>query len=191
MNAAAAAVDGETQAVECRVDGSLSAAEGQGDVVTAWQAFHWMEPKPVLAEAARLLRDGGVFAACDYDVPPVVEPQVDAAFAALRDARSEARKRLGLPAGAASWPKDGHLDQIRASGAFRQAREIVAHGWWETDAQRMIGLAESIGGPRAIFGEEAPRIGETFEVLRETATRVLGERTWPAVLCYRIRIGIK
>ena len=165
--------------------------DGRADLATSFQSFHWMEPQPVLAEAARILRDGGVFAACDYDVPPVVEPEVDAAFAALRDARSDARKRLGLPAGAASWPKDGHLDQIRASGAFRHAREIVAHGWWEADAARMIGLAESIGGPRAIFGEEAPRIGETFEVLRETATRALGERTWPAVLCYRIRIGIK
>ena len=84
---------------------STGLSEGEADLVTAWQAFHWMEPEPVLAEAARLLRDGGAFAACDYDVPPVVEPEVDAAFAALRDARSEARKRLGLPAGAASWPK--------------------------------------------------------------------------------------
>ena len=164
---------------------------GEADIVTAWQAFHWMEPQPVLAEAARLLRDGGLFAACDYDVPPVVEPEVDSAFAALRDARSEARKRLGLPAGAASRPKDGHLDQIRASGALKHAREIVAHGWWETDAERMVGLAESIGGPREIFGEQAPRVHETFELLRETATRVLGERRWPAVLCYRIRTGIK
>jgi SAM-dependent methyltransferase len=166
-------------------------SSGEADLVTAWQAFHWMEPQPVLAEAARLLRDGGVFAACDYDVRPVVEPEVEAAFGALLEARSEARKRLGLPAGAASWPKDGHLDQIRASGGFRYAREIVAHGWWETDAERMIGLADSIGGPREIFGDQAPLVGETFELLRETATRVLGGRRWPAVLCYRIRVGVK
>jgi SAM-dependent methyltransferase len=161
------------------------------DLVTAYQSFHWMEPQPVLAEAARLLRTGGIFAACDYDVPPVVEPEVDAAFAALFDARHEARDRLGLRAGASSWPKAKHLEQIRASGRFRYAREVLAHGWWELDGEGVIGLAESIGGPREIFGEEAPRVSETFELLRETATRVLGDRTRPAVLCYRIRVGVK
>ena len=163
----------------------------EADLVTAFQAFHWMEPQPVLSEAARLVREGGVFAACDYDVPPVVKPEVDAAFAALFEARHEARERLGLRAGASSWPKAKHLEQIRACGRFRYAREVLAHGWWELDAERMIGLAESIGGPREIFGEQAPRVNETFELLRETATRVLGDRRWPAVLCYRLRVGVK
>jgi SAM-dependent methyltransferase len=161
------------------------------DLVTAWQAFHWMEPQPVLAEAARILRGGGVFAACDYDVPPLVEPEVDSAFTALLRARREARQRLGLPAGATSWPKELHLDQIQASGRFRYVREVVANGWWETDAERMVGLAESIGGPHELFGDAAPEVGETFDCLRETATRVLGNRTWRALLCYRIRAGIK
>jgi SAM-dependent methyltransferase len=86
--------------------------DGRADLVTSFQSFHWMEPQPVLAEAARILRDGGVFAACDYDVPPFVEPEVDAAFSALLKARREARERLGIPAGAASWPKDRHLEEI-------------------------------------------------------------------------------
>jgi SAM-dependent methyltransferase len=165
--------------------------EGEADLLTAYQAFHWMEPQPVLTEAARLLRTGGVFAACDYDVPPVVEPEVDAAFAELADARHEARERLGLRAGAASWPKAKHLEQIRASGRFRFAREVLAHGWLELDGDGVIGLAETLGGPREIFGAEAPRVNETFVILRETATRVIGDRTLPAVICYRIRVGIK
>jgi SAM-dependent methyltransferase len=164
---------------------------GRADLVTAWQAFHWMAPQPVLAEAARLLREGGVFAACDYDVPPFVEPEVDAAFAKLMQARREARQRLALPAGATSWPKDRHLDEIRASGRFRYARELVAHGWWKTDAERMIGLAESVGGPRAIFTDRAPEVGETFERLRETAIGVLGDQARPLLLNYRLRIAIK
>ena len=171
--------------------GETGLADGEADLVTAWQAFHWMEPQPVLAEAARILREGGVFAACDYDVPPLVTPEVDSAFVALLGARREARQRLGLPAGASSWPKDCHLDEIRASGRFRYAREVVAGGWWETDAERLTGLAESIGGPRELFGDAAPKVGETFEHLRETAERILGDRTWPALLCYRLRVGIK
>ena len=164
---------------------------GQAELVTAWQAFHWMEPQPVLAEAARLLRDGGVFAACDYDVPPFVEPEVDAAFAALMQARRDARQRLSIPAGATNWPKDRHLEQIRASGRFRYSRELVAHGWRETDAERVIGLAESIGGHQALLNERAPEVGDAFARLRETANRVLRDRACLELRCYRLRIGIK
>src|SRR5436190_15251705 len=50
-----------------------------------------MEPDPVLLEAAGLLRPGGVFAAYDYDVPPVIHPEVDASFADHLAARRAAR----------------------------------------------------------------------------------------------------
>ena len=41
------------------------------DVVLAVQAMHWMEPDTTLAEVARILRRGGVFAIADADWPPV------------------------------------------------------------------------------------------------------------------------
>src|SRR5262249_30181581 len=121
--------------------------EGTADLVTCSQAFHWMEPEPVLAEAARLLRPGGGFAAYDYEVAPVTPPEVDAAFVAHFAARRAARKRLELDAGAETWPKESHLQRIRESGRFRFAREIVCHGFDEADGARIIGLAESLGGP--------------------------------------------
>ena len=46
--------------------------DGVADVVLAVQAMHWMEPEPTLAEVARILRPGGVFAIADADWPPVV-----------------------------------------------------------------------------------------------------------------------
>jgi SAM-dependent methyltransferase len=91
-------------------------AAGEADVVTCSQSFHWMEPRPVLAEAARILRRGGVFAAYDYDVPPVVQPDVDELFRELIAARRAARDRLGIFAGQKVWPKERHLQQIQASG---------------------------------------------------------------------------
>lgn len=166
-------------------------AAGRADLVTCAQAFHWMEPAPVLAEAARILRPGGVFAAYDYDLPPVVQPEVDAAFAAHFAARARARERLGLAAGAATWPKQRHLEQIRASGHFRFAREIVCHGCQETDAARLTGLAESLGGPAGLFGGQAPEVTESSRLLAETAHRVLEDRTWPMFVCYRVRLGVK
>jgi SAM-dependent methyltransferase len=46
-------------------------AAASADVVLAVQAMHWMEPVSTLAEVARILRPGGVFAAVDADWPPV------------------------------------------------------------------------------------------------------------------------
>jgi SAM-dependent methyltransferase len=137
-------------------------APGGADIVTCAQAFHWMEPSPALAEAARLLRSGGVFAAYDYDVPLVIEPQLDAVFALHFEARRMARKRLQLEAGAESWPKESHAQRIRESGLFRYVRDLVCHGFEEADSERVIALAESLGGPRSIFGDRAPEVNQTF-----------------------------
>jgi SAM-dependent methyltransferase len=164
--------------------------DGCADIVTCSQSLHWMEPEPTFAEVGRVLRPGGVFAAYDYDVPPLVQPDVDAAFDAHLATRGDARRRLGIEAGASTWPKERHVERIRASGHFRIAREAVCHGWAETDAEHLIGLAESIGGPRALFGDAAPEVVESFDALRKTAERVLGGRRWPMVLCYRLRVGI-
>jgi ubiquinone/menaquinone biosynthesis C-methylase UbiE len=165
-------------------------AEG-ADLVTCSQSFHWMEPEPVLAEAARLLREGGVFAAYDYDVPPAVHPAVDDAFEALLSARKAARARLRLEAGSSIWPKEGHLEQIRTSGAFRFVRELVCHGFDEADAERVVGLAESIGGPAALFDGVAAGVDDAFTRLREVAHDVLRDRVWPMLVGYRIRLGVK
>jgi SAM-dependent methyltransferase len=161
------------------------------DVVTCAQAFHWMEPGAVLAEVARILRPGGVFAAYDYDVPPIVRPEVDLAFAAYFEARRVARERLGVPAGAATWPKDGHLSRLRESGHFWFTREFVCHSLVHTDADRIVGFAESIGPPRGALGGAAPEVDETFEALCRIARKVLGDRVHPMVVCYRARVGLK
>ncbi len=158
------------------------------DVVTCSQSFHWMEPGPVLAEAARLLRAGGVFAAYDYDVPPLVRPEVDAAFSALFAARRAARARLEQEAGAVTWPKEEHLERIRESRRFRFSRELVCHSFDQADARRLVGLAQSLGGPH---GDSAAEIEEALGRLREVAADVLGDRVWPMVVCYRARVGVK
>lgn len=157
--------------------------EGAVDVVTCSQSLHWMEPAPTFAEAARILREGGVFAAYDYDVPPLVEPDVDRAFASYLAGRHAARERLGMPAGAARWRKDEHLARLEASGYFRWTREIALHHEEQGGVARVVGLARSIG----------PTLDDTedeVESLRGVAEQALGDRVVPWLVSYRVRIGV-
>ena len=98
---------------------------GTADIVTASQSLHWMEPEPTFAEAARLLRHGGVFAAYDYDWRPTVDPELDQAFFEYHARRRETRARRGIQQGADRWAKHEHLDRMRSSGRFRFCREFL------------------------------------------------------------------
>jgi SAM-dependent methyltransferase len=162
--------------------------DGEADLVTCSQALHWMEPEPTFAEAARLLRPGGVFAAYDYDWPPVVSWEIEAAFEELMR-----RVRAGrAPDGRGMrYSKEGHLERIRSSGHFRYAREIVFHSRDRADATRIVGMALSLG-PLAVLlndGLSEEELGLT--ALRDAANRALGDREAEIFVGYRIRIGVR
>jgi SAM-dependent methyltransferase len=163
---------------------------GSADIVTASQSLHWMEPEPTFAEAARILRPGGIFAAYDYDWPPVVDPEIDEAFVAYQQRRADLRARRGIQRGADRWAKHEHLERMRASGRFRLCREAVLQSVEEGNAERIVGFAYSLGLPAAVSTdelEEELRVAELDAVAR----RVLGDRTVPFVFGYRVRIGVR
>jgi len=160
------------------------------DIVTCSQSLHWMEPEPTLAEAARILRRGGVFAAYDYDWPPVVDPEVDEAFRAYQERRGELRRTLGIQKGADRWAKDEHLSRMRASGRFRYCREVLLHSIEEGDAERLGGFARSFGLPFADLSNEQVERQLRLDELEAVAQRVLGDRTVPFHFGYRVRIGV-
>ena len=160
------------------------------DVVTCSQSLHWMDPEPVFAEAARILRPGGVFAAYDYDWPPTIDPELDEAYDAYQARRRELRRKRGIQRGADRWEKRKHLERMRASGRFSYCREIVLHSFEDGDAERIVGFARSLGLPAADAQdaelEDALRVDE----LEAAARRVLGDRTVPFFFGYRIRLGV-
>jgi SAM-dependent methyltransferase len=161
------------------------------DLVTCSQSFHWMNRAPVLSEAARVLRPGGVFAAYDYDMPPLVHPEVDAAFRDHLDLRRRSRDGHEVEAGWTRTPKASHLDAIKESGHFRFTREAVFHDTADVDAERVIGLARSLGlVPELLaLGVSEDELGLT--ALEETTHRVLGDGSVRWVLGYRVRLGVK
>ena len=160
------------------------------DIVTCSQSLHWMEPEPTLAEAARILRRGGVFAAYDYDWPPVVDPEVDEAFRSYQERRSELRRTLGIQKGADRWAKEEHLSRMRASGRFRYCREVLLHSIEGGDAERVGGFARSFGLPFADLADEQVERALRIDELEAVARRVLGDRTVPFLFGYRVRIGV-
>jgi ubiquinone/menaquinone biosynthesis C-methylase UbiE len=161
--------------------------DGAADIVTCSQAFHWMEPVSTLAEVARILRPGGVFAAYDYDWPPVVHPDVEAAF-------EELVRRLGMRRALKGQPrhtKDMHLDRMRASGHFRFVREIVLHSRERGDAERIVGMALSLGPLTVQLNEGVSEEELGLAQLRAAAAAALGDRQVDLFLGYRVRLAVR
>jgi SAM-dependent methyltransferase len=165
--------------------------DGCAEVLTCSQSLHWMEPEPTFAEAARILRPGGVFAAYDYDWPPVIHPELDAAFLAFQERRRLACRRRGIKRGAESWPKAEHLARMRGSGRFRFCREFVLHSVEQGDATKIPGFARSIGLPVADGSDAGLEAELKIDELDAVARRILGDRTVPFFFGYRVRVGVR
>ena len=89
------------------------------------------------------------------------------------------------------YSKDGHLDRIKQSGHFRYAREVVLQSRERGTAERIVGMALSLGPLTVMLrtGTSEEEIG--LEALRETARRALGDREVDIYLGYRVRLGIR
>jgi ubiquinone/menaquinone biosynthesis C-methylase UbiE len=160
-------------------------------IITCSQALHWMDPQGTFQEAARILVPGGIFAAYDYDWPPVTGKwEVSAAYETCMKNMATAEKSLPPQVRVHKWDKNEHLSRMQSSGSFRYTQEIVIHQTDQGNAERMLGLFLSQGSVmtllKAGFREEQLEIDQ----LRKTIQAVLGDelRTW--YWSYRIRVGI-
>ena len=162
------------------------------DVVTCVQAFHWMDPDATLAEVGRILRPGGVFAAIDYDGPPSVDWEVEAAALQFVRTADALRERHGLPAMVRLWPKSGHLAAIQRSGQFVYTKEVVLHDVEHGTPERFV--HEAIN--RAVDYLDALRErGVTDQELgldqfRAVAARAITPEV-PWFYGFRVRLGIR
>ncbi len=161
------------------------------DIVTCSQSLHWMLPDPTFAEAARVLRPGGIFAALDYDWPPITPRwETQDAYrrftAGIRDLESVHPIREGL----ISAEKSGHLGRMEESGRFRFTREFMLHHVDEGSASRLVGLALSMGSVQSLrkAGLSDAEIG--LEKLRDDLAALGGDEPERWYWTSRIRMGV-
>lgn len=161
------------------------------DIVTCSQALHWMEPQSTFEEAARILRPGRVFAAYDYDWPPLTGYwEADLAYKTCIEYIQGIEKEFKLKTPLQQWDKGQHLARMQASGCFRYCREIVLHQVDQGCAERLVGLLLSQGGVMTLLkaGWSEEQLG--IDQFREKVEKILGpaEQTW--YWSSRVRFGI-
>src|SRR5262249_28941153 len=86
--------------------------DGCADIVTISQALHWMEPTGTFAEVARILRPGGVFAACDNDMVPTFNWEAQVAIKTFGARINQLLAEHNAEAEIMRWPKNEHLQRI-------------------------------------------------------------------------------
>jgi len=176
---------------QARVAQATGLPDGAADVVTCAQSLHDMEPESALAEIARILRPGGVFAAYDHDWPPVVHPEAEQAFFEFMDRIGALRKQHGIRSTMQQWDKERHLARLEACGHFSYVRELALHHTEPCTAERWVGFALTIGfvPPVLDLGLDDDTVGLT--ALRSAAERTLGGRDLPWYVGYRVRMGVR
>lgn len=160
-------------------------------IVTCSQSFHWMEPTATLAEIARILRPGGLFAAYDYTWPPAVHweleqvyQQVDERFDALMQERERPHQQQ-------RWSKETHLDRMRASGHFQFTRELFLHHREQGDATRFIDMIMTNAYGHQFKEQTVTEQEVGFDQLKQAAHQYIGSTPFPWYFSYMVRIGVK
>jgi ubiquinone/menaquinone biosynthesis C-methylase UbiE len=165
--------------------------DGCADIVTCAQSFHWMEPTSTLAEIARILRPGGLFAAYDYDWPPTLNWELDLLSQEVGERFVELVKARRLAGTLKLWSKDTHLDHIRESAHFRFTREVVLHHIEQGDAARFLEMMRTNAFSHQFQLKTITEQEIGFDRLSSAAFQSIGSEPIPWYLSYRVRIGIK
>ena len=165
--------------------------DGCADIVTCAQSLHWMEPTSTLAEIARILRPGGIFAAYDYDWPPTLNWELERVYQEVDKRFDELLQERGLAHYLQRWSKETHLDRMRDSTYFRFTREVLLHHIEQGDAARFMEmiLTNAYGHQFKLKTITEQEIG--FDRLRHAALQQIGSELIPWYFSYRVRIGIK
>lgn len=171
------------------VSNATGLPDGCADIITCVQALHWMEPTGTFLEAKRILRDGGVFAAVDYDWPPhTLSWRVSQAYdSCMTRVLSYEAARRNSPQ---RWKKEDHLQRMKDSGCFRYATEMVLHHTEMGNSERIIGVLLSQGSVAGLLKLAVSEADLGIDVLRRVAAEELGDQPKQWYWTARVRIAV-
>lgn len=162
------------------------------DAVVCSQSFHWMEPNTPLREVDRILKPGGIFAAIDCDWPPVVDAEAEMEYDKLYSKAKRLEKELGdVKNSFIRYDKNKHLENIKNSGYFMYAREIVFSNAEPCDAERFINILLSQGSVQEIVKKHPDLICDDLDAFKTKIHNIFGSANLSIGFCYRMRIGVK
>ena len=161
------------------------------DIVTCAQSLHWMEPTSTLAEIARILRPGGLFAAYDYEWPPALNWELERVYQEVDERFDELVQERGLTNTLQRWSKEEHLDRMRQSGHFRYTREVLLHSIEQGDAARFLEMILTNAFSHQFKLQTITEQEVGFDRLTQAAFHYIGSEPIPWYFSYRVRIGIK
>lgn len=162
------------------------------DAVVCSQSFHWMEPASTLKEVNRLLKKGGVFAAIDYDWPPVSKWQAEQAYMRLYKRIREIETQVPeIKETHVRYSKDNHLHNIRSSGYFSYVREVLFSNAEACTKERFKKLILSQGGVQMILKKQPAQIEKDIFAFYKSVDQIFDNEAFQISFCYRMRIGVK
>lgn len=162
-------------------------------IVTCSASLHWMEPEPTFAEVARILQDGGVFAAYDPLSLPAAYWEVDQAIQKAIEASKSIRTPGAEPLSEElkrRWPRDGHLERMKASGHFRFVREVCFHNQEQRDVKALVNLQKSLHGVNRLLTAGNPEQIALLKDLEAKLESIMGDESIPVFYGYAMWYGI-
>jgi len=161
------------------------------DIATICQTIGWVQPNATFTEASRILRSQGIFAAVDYDVPPIITLEIDA----LEREFLENTKGLMLKHlpnyHTKHWDKKKYLSLMVSSGKFAHTKELAVHSKEEGNVERIIGFILTQSSVQTLLKNRISEKDIGLSSLRAKLHRILGRTSLPMYFTYRIRVGQK
>lgn len=162
------------------------------DAVVCSQSFHWMEPMSTLKEVNRILKERGVFATIDCDWPPAAKWEAENAYMRLYGKVLEIESQVpDIKDSFIRYPKDKHLENIKQSGYFTYAREILFSNTEECTKERFCNIILSQGSTQAILKKYPELIEKELDIFYEAIDSCFDKEPFDIEFCYRMRIGVK
>jgi SAM-dependent methyltransferase len=152
------------------------------DIVTCAQSFHWLDAGPATAEIARILRPSGVFAAYDYDWPPLADWEVDAAFLRVIEASGVDPSRP---------EKARHSENLKSCGNFRAVRQVFLHTRQVASGPHVARLPLAFGPVARRLREGATEHDLGLDHLRQTVALRLDPDANTLWWSYRVHIAVR